>query len=517
MISGSRPALVIHPILLAVAWALNQGLSTEAEIRSIVRPVLVAAGLAAILIVIGWLALRNRWDGALVASVAILLLILPFPAIKLWESLGAQIGFVVLAVALTGIVGLPVLVAIHARRQGRPIPRPSPGRLNEFGLLLLLVVVATNTIDDAGTAVSRLTTPPPAVEVPATQDPLPDIVVILLDGYPRGDVLKRRLGIDNSEFLTGLADRGFDVAPDSSSNYVLTAPTLASMFQMRYLDEVDDVAAHIGSQADYHGLLRYAATSGPAWTALRDAGYEIVTAPPGWEHVRLDGASDRVVNDGQITDLERSLLEQTWLMDVVTLISPNLITDGLRDRLVSSFAALDNYAAGDREQPSFLFLHVPGPHPPLVVDAEGNAVPVDARALGADDPAAMHLTPEEYVARWEDELQYLNERVLQSIDRLQAADRSTLIVVMADHGYVQEIREDDPGARLSNLFAAYTPGAPGLLEDAPTPVNLMPRLLDEYLGTDFPESPDRYFLSPGPLEPLVLTEIEEPSVADGGS
>ena len=87
---------------------------------------------------------------------------------------------------------------------------------------------------------------------------------------------------------------------------------------------------------------------------------------------------------------------------------------------------------------------------------------------------------------------------------------------MADHGYVQEIKQDDPAARLSNLFAAYTPGADGLLRDAPTPVNLMPRLLNEYLGTDLPQSPDRYFLSPGPLEPLVLTEIEEPSAAPGG-
>ena len=44
----------------------------------------------------------------------------------------------------------------------------------------------------------------------------------------------------------------------------------------------------------------------------------------------------------------------------------------------------------------------------------------------------------------------------------------------------------------------------------------MPRLLNDYLGTDIPQSPDRYFLSPGPLEPLVLTEIEEPSAALGG-
>ena len=80
----------------------------------------------------------------------ILLLILPFPAIKLWGSLGVQLGFFVLALALTAIVGIPVLMAVRARRQGRPIPRPSAGRLNEFGVLLVFAVVATNTFDRRG-------------------------------------------------------------------------------------------------------------------------------------------------------------------------------------------------------------------------------------------------------------------------------------------------------------------------------------------------------------------------------
>ena len=131
-------------------------------------------------------------------------------------------------------------------------------------------------------------------------------------------------------------------------------------------------------------------------------------------------------------------------MDVVMLISPKLITNGLRDRLVSSFDALDDFAAGDRESPAFLFLHVPGPHPPLVVDADGQTVPIDARALGADDPAAMGLTRSEYAARWESELAYLN-RARAGIGRPAAGRRPEhVILVMADHGYAQEIKRGRP-------------------------------------------------------------------------
>jgi hypothetical protein len=505
---------VLHPILLAVAWVLNQGLSTEAEWAGLVRPVLIAAGGAMALTLLGWAGSRNRWDGGLVASLLILLIILPFPAFKLWQSLGPQAGFLAVAAAMITAIGVPIVLAVRARRLGRPMPRPSAGRLNTFAGIFVLVVLVSNTVWDAGTAIGRLTSPEAVVQAPPTESTPPDIVVVLLDGYPRSDVLARRLGIDNAAFLQALTDRGFDVAADSRSNYVFTALTLASLFQMRHLDEIDEVRPFIGTSAPHHDLLRHTATSGRAFSVLRSAGYEIVTSPPGWEHVTLASASDRTLATGHITDLERSLLEQTWLLDLVTLVSPHAITGQLRDHLVQTLDSLDAFAAEVRDRPAFLFLHVPGPHPPLVVDAEGETVPLDARSLGADDPEAMHMTREEYSAAWEAELAYLNRRVLAGIDRLQAADPSTVIIVMADHGYIQEVSSEDPGARFANLLAAYTPGAPGLLRDPPTLVNLMPRLLNEYLGTDFAISPDRYFLSPGPLEPLMLTEVSDPDAAE---
>ena len=42
----------------------------------------------------------------------------------------------------------------------------------------------------------------------------PDMYVILLDGYPRADVLDYAFDIDNSAFLDALAERGFTVAAE---------------------------------------------------------------------------------------------------------------------------------------------------------------------------------------------------------------------------------------------------------------------------------------------------------------
>jgi hypothetical protein len=513
LLAGPRPRLVIHPVLLSAAYVLNQGLSTEAELSALVRPLVVAALFAVALILLGWAVFRNRWDGGLLATAVIVLAVGTFPAYRALQLLGPTIGPFVAIAGLTLLLGVPAVMALRSARIRKPVPRPGAGALNAFSAILVGVVVAGNTAGSVPRAIGQATTPAEAVVVaPANAIP-PDIVVVLLDGYPRSDVLERRLGIDNAAFLEALRGRGFDVAAGSHSNYVFTALTLSSLFQMTYVDEVESLRPLIGTDQAHHDALRDAATSGRAFTALRSAGYEIFTAPPGWEHVSLAAASDRVLQNGEMTDLERSLLEQTWLLDVLTLVKPDLLTGQLRDRLVHAFDHLDAFATEARDQPAFLFLHVPGPHLPLVVDADGHTLPVPARALGAVDPESLHMTRAEYSATWAGELAYLEERVLQAVDALQAREAPPVIVVMADHGYIHEVQADDVQSRFANLFAAFTPGATGLLSDPPTPVNLMPRLLNRYLGTDFPLSPDRYFLSPGPLQPMLLTEVTDPEAA----
>ncbi len=64
----------------------------------------------------------------------------------------------------------------------------------------------------------------------------PDVYYIILDMYGRDDVLQDRFQYDNSEFLTSLEELGFVVARCSVSNYNMTELSLASSFNMNYLD-----------------------------------------------------------------------------------------------------------------------------------------------------------------------------------------------------------------------------------------------------------------------------------------
>ena len=194
-------------------------------------------------------------------------------------------------------------------------------------------------------------------------------------------------------------------------------------------------------------------------------------------------------------------------MDAVDVVWPAAMTHSQRNRIVRAFDDLETFAGAQRDSPAFFFAHIPAPHLPLVVDADGEPRSLPSRSFEAP-PAAM--TRAEYVAAWSEELTYVNRRVLEVVDALQSAPTQPVIVVMSDHGYGHEPHPDDVQALFANLFAAHTPEANGLLADAPTPVNLLPILFNRYLGTDLSLSPDRYFIAPGDDHPLLLTEVNDP-------
>jgi hypothetical protein len=139
-----------------------------------------------------------------------------------------------------------------------------------------------------------------------------------------------------------------------------------------------------------------------------------------------------------------------------------------------------------------------------------------SRSFEAVRPEGMGLTQPEYEAAWAAELSYLNAQVLAAIGMLQAAEHPPVIVVMSDHGYVYQANPDDLQSRFGNLFAAYTPGAPGLLKPAPTPVNLMPTLFNHYLAMELRLAPDRYFVSASDEKPLLLAEVRDPERVPSG-
>lgn len=102
------------------------------------------------------------------------------------------------------------------------------------------------------------------------------------------------------------------------------------------------------------------------------------------------------------------------------------------------------------------------------------------------------------------QIEFLSRFVLDVIDQLVGSDPDA-VVILSDHG-VRMPGDDDSLFR--NFMAARTPGHPGLHGEAPTPVSVLPRIINAYFGGDLELQPDDRFvggtdpwLSVGPKAP----------------
>jgi hypothetical protein len=222
-----------------------------------------------------------------------------------------------------------------------------------------------------------------------------------------------------------------------------------------------------------------------------------------------------VLDHGEMNDLERDVLKRTWALDLAAQVVPGIFSQPVHDRILHEFGDIETLAAEHRDHPMFAWIHIPAPHLPIVVAADGTALVLDPRRFDPVHELGFGLSAAQFKSAYAAELSYVNARTIAAIQQVQAAPGKAkpVLIVMSDHGYTYDLT--DTQARLSNLFAASTPQIPGLLRGAPTPVNLMPTLLNGYLGTSFPFSPDRYFLSPSDHQLLQLTEVPNPDSTAG--
>ena len=334
-------------MLISAAWVLEVALANKIEPAGFARSLVVALLVAVGLTLVGWALTRDRWLGGLIATSLILASISLLPIFFAWEALevtfGPGGGLAAFAGLVAILVALPGIQLIRARRGGRLLRGPATSVLNRLAGVLVIVVIIFYAGPDLPRTVERaLRAPDPVAVAPAAE--LPDIYVILVDGYPRADVLLRLFGIDNGPFVEELQGLGFDVAPRSHSNYVLTQLTLASMFQMRHLDQVPSLAPLVGVPGGHVNELRDAMVQGKAFTALHAAGYQVVVTLPGYEAVALRGVADRVLEHGEMNDLERDVLKRTWLLDPLALALPGIYTYPQRDRIVHGFDDLEGLA-----------------------------------------------------------------------------------------------------------------------------------------------------------------------------
>jgi hypothetical protein len=490
-------------MVFASAIVLTLWLDTAVSPYAAVRSLLVAIVVAGLLTAGIALAFRSAAAGGVGGS-AVVGILWSRQLFDAAQELGQRMGpaaWILLAAAVLATL-LAARIALRAGA-GLTVERLN-SLLNRASLLLLLATLAVGVVNGRlFGAVADLEQGVSLEEWPssAADEAPPDVYAILLDGYPRADVLDYAFDIDNSDFVEALEDRGFEVADASHSDYLWTHVSVPSALNMAYVEQIPAMRDVIDGHAPRQPTLRRTVGDNVVFDTAREYGYTAVAIGAGFEEVAPRQA-DVYLDGGQLNEFELGLLTSTWTGSILNVVAPDFASSQLRQRVLHNLDALSDIAATRGRGPALVFAHVPAPHQPAVFASDGSPVEVPITgSFFADSPRERGEAKDEFLARYRDQLPYLNGRILAAIDGILAESaQPPVIVLFADHGSASEVdwnttdpMDADPARLLERtgiLFAAHTPGRGRLYPDDVSPVDLFRLVFDAYIGTSL-----------GPAEP----------------
>lgn len=477
---------VAYPIAIAVAYVGILFLGIGGSIFSAPR-VFLAAGIGAAMFgVICNLLMRDRDRGGLL-SLAIVLLVIFGTS---WP----------VVIALGGAMVLMIVERLVSQRRPSRVPWTRISLIaNGVAVILLLTLVITGIQDGGfGRILRELSPVRPQVPAAATTEDRPDIYILLLDGYARPDKMKALFQFDDGPFISDLEERGFDVSARSRSNYLLTTLSIPSMLNMRHIDDMFVATPNAGDAA-YRTVIRSFVNDGEVIRRMRGLGYQITAVSGGFEEVVMYEA-DRLIDTGQVNEYEFLMMRVTAVAPLLNLLAPDFLADQHRARTIAVLDAAAAVARSPRARPRFTFVHVPSPHGPIVFGPHGESIPAPGPDRFFEDTAhGLRLSREAFGRRYVGQVQYLNGRVIQTIDAILAASpEPPVILVLSDHGsgsglVWSDMAQSDLDERSAILLAAHTPGHSNLFPDDITLVNVFGRLFGGYFGIYIPDQPDLVF------------------------
>ena len=338
----------------------------------------------------------------------------------------------------------------------------------------------------------------------------PDIYYIVLDGYPRSDILKTLYQYDNSQFTAYLENKGFIVPAKIQSNYGMTAVSISSTLNMDYLDSYSPGL----EDSHFWWLMVPFIDQSRARTFLESQGYRYISIST-WSMLdRPNATYDSRSFPLMLSDMERFLLGATPLgyLDPVLQNFASIPTyDTHRKQITQFFTSLTELSriAG----PKFIFAHVTAPHPPFVFDEHGN--PLDPPVnFNMNDAADFYGSDREYRDGYIGQVKYTNAQMQRVLDEiLRQSQTPPIIIIQADHGSAmltdfESAENTCIQERFSPFAAYYLPGVrPGVIPSDWTNVNLFRILFNQYFDTDLPLLENRQYYYQGRLHIFRTVDV----------
>jgi len=330
-------------------------------------------------------------------------------------------------------------------------------------------------------------------------DSLPNVYYIILDGYPRNDVLKKHLNFDNNEFINFLKQRGFYVAENSHSNYSLSSTSISSTMNMNYINFLAD---ELGEDSrSYDPLLGkdfglYA--DNQVIKNFKSMGYKVAKIGSVPMYLHEMPLVDLSLCYKSIHLMDNRLFDTVGRTSMIGYLIERWSEDMQRQIILCAFEELPKISSY-YEEPVFVWSHIMIPHFPLIFGADGEPITPGSSLLVMNNP---ELTDSSWNIKQQflQQLQFANKKSIKLIDKILEKEEQSIIIIQSDHGSgfdtnLQDPTDDDVVQKLSNLSAIYFPDEKHreILVDDPTNVNTFRVVFNSQFGSDYEMLEDRIY------------------------
>ncbi len=481
------PRAPIYPPLIVAAFVVGVYAASNVSLEALPRPLVVAVAFGVVLQLILSAVQRSADRGAFISMLVLFLLM----------------GLAPVALIMSVWLAIAAYVAIRRGRGLRTMPWLRATRILNVAAGLTVVLVVVNAAFAGAFSLSNRPWDTPRGQAAAG---LPDVYLIMLDGYPRSDTLATNFGLDNGPFLGAMKSLGFKVATASHSNYDATVLTLASLFNGDQIptlmpDPPKSLPAH------FRAVTRLI-NQGARLRDFREAGYELVSISSGYNEGAIRSV-DRFIDSDELSSFEMQLLTTGGTPRVLNALERTWLPAQHRSRILATFDALGGLAGERGAPPKFVFAHVLTPHMPIAFTRDG----------GAAEPlpcfpvlCTMFTYGDEYGAAknaaMRGQIDWVNAEVEATVRAIQTRSaKPPVIVIFSDHG--MRDRPDDPDEMFRSVFLAATPGRTDVFPNDTTPVNMLTRLLNAYTGLNAPlSSEESYWADTRTADPDKVFELK---------
>lgn len=472
-----------YPVISLIANNLN-----EIEVRDSFRTLLIVMLIVPILSIVFRLILRDSHRAAFTLSTGILII---FSYGHLYNLLGNTYIFGIRLgrhrILFPTILVVYILLVWVVFRNNRAKENLTL-TLNRIGLILVAIPLLQIGYIEARNLLSEVSTAKVFnfQGIGNQQQPsnyLPDIYYILLDGYPRDDILLNDFNFDNTEFLSKLKERDFYIAQCSQANYSYTRPAMASTFNLTYLgdhegqnhiafDETQLTAmlrnSYVQDVVENHNYTTITFDTGYKWLGWSEA--DIVYSPfsnkdKNFKYSKLNGFEALLIKTTALS----AILNQLNIEETISM-GPRQIQ---QTRILYDFDTLSRIPNKIPDL-KFIYAHITAPHPPFIFGSNGELLQTD---------------PVSEIDGYRDQIEYINTLVINAVDDiLQYSSNPPVIIIQSDHGAAIDYKalSIDPALKLGILNAYRLPDVePDQLYQFISPVNTFRLVFNTYFSGEY--------------------------------